>query len=54
MWIRMSPDSCTQQNPLTAKSSCFIFKLDEVMMFYLDKKNSGKFYFFALQNFYES
>lgn len=54
MWINLSPDSCFTANPATARSSCFIFKLDEVMMLYLDKRGSARFYFYALQNYLET
>jgi hypothetical protein len=35
IWIRASPETCTEGNPLTAQDTCFIFKLQQAFMMFM-------------------
>ena len=54
MTIQVNETSCTAIDPAKAANDCNLVELEGVFMLYLNGRNTGRFFFFANKNYYES
>ena len=54
MTIQLNETACVSSDSSVAAEDCNLVKLDGVFMMYLMGRNTGRFFFFANKNYYES
>lgn len=54
MTIQVNETSCTALDPVEAEKGCNLLELEGSFMLFLVGRNTGRFFFFANKNYYES